>query len=97
MTTGKIIWVQYLAAIETKIYAKTTELVVKPSKIDNFGTQKEMSGFYIKRDMLETMNNGSESERTGVPYSGRVCRGILPECLLQNLTSIAWISFKKPK
>jgi hypothetical protein len=37
MTTGKIIWVQYLAAIDTKIYAKTTELVVKPSKIDNFG------------------------------------------------------------
>lgn len=44
---------------------------------------------YIKRDMLETMSNGSESERISVPYTGRVCKGMLPECLLQNVTTIA--------
>jgi hypothetical protein len=63
--------------------------VVKSSKIDNFGTQKEMPVVYIKRDMLETMSNGSESERISVPYTGRVCKGMLPECLLQNVTTIA--------
>jgi len=71
--------------------------VVKPSKIDNFSTQKEMPRFYIKRDMLETMSNGSESERISVPYRGKFCKVTLPECLLQNVTTIASISLTKSK
>ena len=72
--------------------------MVKPSKIYNFGTQKEKPEFYIKRDSLETMSrNGSESERIGVPYRGRVCKGALAEGLLQNVTTIARISLKRPK
>jgi hypothetical protein len=70
--------------------------MVKSSKIDNFGTQKEMPGFYIKRDILETMSkNGGESERISVLYRGMVSKGMLSECLLQNGITIALMSRKK--
>jgi len=54
-----------------------------------------MPEFYINRGTLEAMSrNGSESERISVPYRIRVCKGMLPECLLQNVT--ACISLKNP-